>query len=427
MGDLSQPADLNADWQIDMSTYNMPSRGHPLLKETGALLRRSQPTARPRIQALSASLIREVANAAMSRKDILPFWFGESDQPTPAFIREAATASLQKGETFYTENLGRAYLREQVSAYLTDLHQTRIGADRIAMTSSGDSALMLAGQLILEPGDHVVLITPLWPNLVEMPKILSAEVTCVPLEVRQGRWTLPLEKVLAAIGPNTRMLYVNSPNNPTGWTISRDEQRILFEHCRRHGIWILADDVYERLIYRDGLRAAPSFLTLAEEDDRVIGVNSFSKAWRMTGWRVGWMVVPPSIVPNLACLIEYNTSCIPEFVQRAATAALQYGEPHVARLRSELIAARQYLIDGLRALPGIEVPESDGAMYVFLRIAGYADSLQLAKLLVEEAGLGLAPGRAFGPEGEGWLRWCYATDLKKLHLGLERLAAFLAK
>jgi aspartate/methionine/tyrosine aminotransferase len=397
-----------------------------LRKETGVLFRQDQPTARPRIQALSASLIREVANSAMSREGILPFWFGESDQSTPAFIREAAIASLQKGETFYTENLGRGYLREQVSTYLTDLHQTRIGTDRIAMTSSGDSALMLASQLILEPGDHVVLITPLWPNLVEMPKILSAEVTCVPLEVHEGRWVLPLEKVLSALSPNTRMLYVNSPNNPTGWTISRDEQRILFEHCRRHGIWILADDVYERLIYRDGLRSAPSFLTLAEEGDRVIGVNSFSKAWRMTGWRVGWMVVPPSVVAQLACLIEYNTSCIPEFVQRAAAAALQHGETHVASLRAELIAARQYLISKLRDLPGIEVPESDGAMYIFLRMAGYADSLQLAKLLVEKAGLGLAPGRAFGPEGEGWLRWCYSADLQKLRLGVERLATFLA-
>jgi aspartate aminotransferase len=177
-----------------------------LHKVTHALGQQNQPTARPRVQALSASLIREVANAAMSSKDILPFWFGESDQPTPAFIREVAAASLQKGETFYTENLGRTYLREQVSAYVTELHQTPIGVDRIAMTSSGDSGLMLASQLILEPGDHVVLITPLWPNLVEMPKILSAEVTCVPLEVREGRWTLPLEKLLAALSPNTRML-----------------------------------------------------------------------------------------------------------------------------------------------------------------------------------------------------------------------------
>jgi aspartate aminotransferase len=177
-----------------------------LHKETCAVVRKNEPTARPRIQALRASLIREVANTAMNRADVLPFWFGESDQPTPSFIREAAAASLQKGETFYTENLGRAYLREEVSGYLSELHQTRIGTDRIAMTSSGDSALMLASQLILEPGDHAVLITPLWPNLVEMPKILSAEVTCVPLEVREGRWALPLEKLLSALSPGTRML-----------------------------------------------------------------------------------------------------------------------------------------------------------------------------------------------------------------------------
>ena len=397
-----------------------------MAKESVCLLQ-DEPAPRPTIQALSASLIREVANAAMGRKDVLPFWFGESDQTTPAFIREAAIASLQKGETFYTENLGRPYLREQLSAYLTELHGTPIGVHRIAMTSSGDSALMLASQMVLEPGDRAVLVTPLWPNLVEIPKILSAEVTCVPLEVHAGRWTLPLEKLLSALTPNTRMLYVNSPNNPTGWTIGREEQRIVFEHCRRHGIWILADDVYERLIYRAELRTAPSFLTLAGEGDRVIGVNSFSKAWRMTGWRVGWMVVPPSILPRLSPLIEYNTSCIPEFVQRAAALALQQGEPEVARLRSELRAAREYVLNGLRALPGIEVPETDGGMYAFLRLAGHSDSLQLAKLLVEKAGLGLAPGRAFGPEAEGWLRWCYAAEHEKLQLGLERLGSFLAK
>jgi aspartate/methionine/tyrosine aminotransferase len=321
--------------------------------------------------------------------------------------------------------LGRPYLREALSVYLSELHGTRIGAHRLAMTSSGDSSLMLASQLVLEPGDQVVHVTPMWPNLVEIPKIMSAQVTCIPLEVRNRRWTLPLEKLLDALKPNIRMLYVNSPNNPTGWTISREEQRILLEHCRRYGIWILADDVYERLIYREGLRTAPSFLELTDEGDRIIGVNSFSKAWRMTGWRVGWMVVPPQVLPHLTPLIEYNTSCIPEFVQRAATVALQNGEPEVASLRAELIAARRYLVDALRALPGIDVPESDGAMYAFLRVEGYTDSLQLAKLLVEKAGLGLAPGRAFGPEGEGWLRWCFAAELKKLEIGVQRLAKFL--
>ncbi len=241
----------------------------------------------------SASLVRAVANAAMGREDVLPFWFGESDQPTPAFIREAAITSLRAGETFYAENLGRSYLREALSRYLTDLHHCAIGTDRIAVTASGNSALMVASQLLLEPCDRVVTITPLWPNAVEIPKVMGGQVTRVSLEARDGQWTLPLEKLLQALTPGTRMLVLNSPNNPTGWTIQRAEQRAILEHCRRHGIWILADDVYERLIYCDGMRSAPSFLTLAEENDRLIVVNSFSKAWTMTGWRVGWMVVPP--------------------------------------------------------------------------------------------------------------------------------------
>ncbi len=230
---------------------------------------------RPRF---AASLIRELANGAMERENLLAFWFGESDQATPMFIREAAIASLREGETFYTENLGRRYLRDAVARYLTGLHGRAIGVDRIAMTTSGDSALMLASQLLVNPGDRVVIVTPLWPNAVEIPKIAGAEVECVSLEVREGRWALPLERLLDALTPRTRMLVINSPNNPTGWAIGREEQRAVFEHCRRLGIWIVADDVYERLVYDEGVKSAPSFLTLAEDGDRLIVVNSFSKA-----------------------------------------------------------------------------------------------------------------------------------------------------
>ncbi len=363
----------------------------------------------------------------MHKEGLLRFWFGESDQPTPLFIREAAAASLRKGETFYTENLGRTYLRETISTYLTELHSWPIGMERIAVTSSGDSALMLASQMILDPGDRAVLVTPMWPNLVEIPRILGAESVCMPLEVSGGRWVLPMDKLLDALTPETRMLYVNSPNNPTGWTIDAEEQRTLLEHCRTRGIWILTDDVYERLIFRGSLRVASSFLSIAGEGDRVISINSFSKAWRMTGWRVGWMVVPPSLLPELASLIEYNTSCVPEFVQRAATAAIQHGEQEIECLRSELIVARKRLLGGLAVLDDVDVPVADGAMYAFLRVAGALDSVALAKLLVAEAGLGLAPGRAFGPEGEGWLRWCYATELGKIDEGVERLRRFLSR
>lgn len=375
----------------------------------------------------SPSLVREVANAAMGRSDVLPFWFGESDRPTPDFVREAAIASLHAGETFYTENLGRAYLRQAISTYLTDLHERIIGAERVAVTASGVSALMLVSQLLVGPGDPVVTVTPLWPNAVEIPKIVGGRVTCISLEVREGRWSLPLKKLLAALVPGTRMLVLNSPNNPTGWTIQREEQRAILEHCRRHRIWILADDVYERLIYTGSLRVAPSFLALAEEDDRLIVVNSFSKTWSMTGWRLGWMVVPPEILPDLAPLLEYNVSCVAEFTQRAGTVALQQGEPYVLKLRTELGETKRKLIAALRQLPALEVPEADGAMYLFLRVAGEKDSLQLAKRLIDEVGLGLAPGRAFGPEGEGWLRWCYAAEWTKIESGIERLASFLSK
>jgi aspartate aminotransferase len=375
----------------------------------------------------SPSLVRAVANAAMGREDVLPFWFGESDQPTPTFIREAAIESLRAGETFYAENLGRPFLREALSTYLTDLHHCAIGKDRIAVTASGNSALMVASQLLLAPGDRVVTVTPLWPNAVEITKIMHGQVTRVPLEVRDGQWALPLEKLLQALTPDTRMLVLNSPNNPTGWTIRRAEQQAILEHCRRHGIWILADDVYERLIFSEGMRSAPSFLTMADEHDRLIVVNSFSKAWTMTGWRVGWMVAPPEVLPDLASLLEYNVSCVSDFSQRAGAIALEQGEPYVLKMRAELTQTKSKLITALRPLPRLEIPQADGAMYLFLRVAGEEDSLRLATRLIEEVGLGLAPGRAFGPEGEGWLRWCYAADWKKNESGIERLSRFLSR
>jgi aspartate/methionine/tyrosine aminotransferase len=284
---------------------------------------------------------------------------------------------------------------------------------------------MLAAQTVLSPGDRVVAVTPLWPNITEIPKILGAEVVRVPLAVANGKWSLDLDRLLAALTPGTRMVIVNSPNNPTGWTIEEDEVDAVLAHCRRHGIWVLADDVYERLVHDPARRSAPSFLRRYQAGDRLISVNSFSKAWSMTGWRAGWLAAPEALTDDLTKLIEYNTSCIFEPVQRAATVALQQGEPEVAKLRARLMETRSFLVDALRALPGVVVPEAGGAMYVFFRIEGQDDTLALAKRLVEEAGLGLAPGGAFGPEGDGWLRWCHATEMGKLRDGVARLRGFL--
>jgi aspartate/methionine/tyrosine aminotransferase len=380
-------------------------------------------SARAAVQSLSASRIREVANAGMGDPDVLPFWFGEPDEVTPAFIRDEAAASLARGETFYTQNFGIPELRDAIAAYVSRMHRATEPAS-IAVTASGMSALMLAVEAIVAPGDRVVVVTPLWPNLVEIPKILSARVHCVPLSFSSNGWALDLERLLAALTPDTRMLMLNSPNNPTGWTLTRDEQRALLAHCRRHGIWIVADDVYERL-YFAGDGCAPSFLEAADPDERVISTNSFSKAWSMTGWRLGWIVAPLSLMSDLGKLIEYNTSCSPVFVQRAGVAAVERGEPAVRRTLDRLSAARDYLIDALSRLPGIEVAYPAGAMYAFFRVAGLTDSLAFCKQLVREARLGLAPGSAFGPEGEGFVRWCFASERERLADGVARLAGFL--
>ena len=377
------------------------------------------------VDELPGSKIREVANAALGRSDVLAFWFGESDEPTPAFIRDAAAASLAAGETFYSHNLGLPELREAVAGYTSALHG-RVDADRIAVTSSGVSALMLATQALVGAGDEVVAVVPVWPNITAQPTILGAHVKRVALKVQGGAWRLDMAALLAAITDRTTMLLVNAPNNPTGWTLTRAEQQTILAHCRRTGTWIVADEVYERVFFGEGLACAPSFLDIADADDRLVVVHSFSKSFLMTGWRVGWMVAPVRVIEAMAKLIEFNTSCAPVFVQRAALAALAGAADFVPGMVQGLRRCRDTLLPQLAALPGVEVAVPEGGMYAFFRVAGQHDSFAFAKRLVADAGLGLAPGVAFGPEAEGWLRWCFASkDPARLSLGVERLARVL--
>ena len=384
--------------------------------------------ARAVVRGLRASKIREVANAGLARNDVLAFWFGEPDEVTPAFIRQAGVDALHAGETFYTHNLGIPELREAIASYVTRLHRP-VGVDNIAVTNSGMSALMLTTQALVGPGDRVIAVTPLWPNLVEVPKILGAAVECVQLQFGDAGWTLDLDRLLGALTPGTRAVYINSPNNPTGWTLDAAGQRAILGHCRRYGIWIVADDAYERLCYEGGRRGdvAPSFLDLSETGDRVVSTNTFSKSWLMTGWRLGWIVAPGELIPDLAKLVEYNTSCAPPFVQRAGVVAVTNGDSVIAQTVLRLRRARDVLHAALQATPRIEAVAPKGAMYAFFRVAKLTDSLDFCKRLVAETGLGLAPGIAFGPEGEGFVRWCFASSEARLVDGVDRLRRFLAR
>lgn len=382
---------------------------------------------REAIHNLEASKIREVANAGLGRGDVLAFWFGESDEVTPKVIRQAAIDSLQQGETFYAHNLGLPELREAVARYTSALHPA-IEASRVAITSGGVNALMLAVQALVDAGDEVVAVTPVWPNLTAQPAILGARVRSVPLVPKAGQWTLELDALRAAVTPATKLLIVNAPNNPTGWTLTRAEQQAILDHCRRTGTWILADEVYERLYFEATPKeCAPSFLDIAVPEDRLVVAHSFSKSFLMTGWRLGWLVLPPALMEGMGKLIEFNTSCASVFTQRAGIAALAHSQEITPRVVAHLKACRDTLVPLLADIPGIQVAPARGGMYAFFRLEGFDDSLALAKRLVAEAGLGLAPGSAFAPEAQGWLRWCFASkDPQRLVQGVERLKSWLA-
>ena len=315
---------------------------------------------------LEESLIRQVANAGIGRSDVLKFWFGESDEVTPSFIREAAARSLSEGETFYAHNLGLAELREAIAAYCSGLRcegAAPVGADRIAVTSGGVNALMLAVQAVVDAGDEVVAVTPVWPNLTAQPAIMGAQVRCVSLKPVAGRWQLDIDELLAAVTPQTKLLIVNSPNNPTGWTLSRAEQEVLLAHCRRTGTWILADEVYERLYYEASPNGcAPSFLDIALPDDRLMVAHSFSKSFLMTGWRLGWLVLPAAFTAHMGKLIEFNTSCAPVFIQRAGVVALQRTDEVTPQVVAHLKSCRDTLVPLLQAVPGVEVAAAPGGI-----------------------------------------------------------------
>jgi aspartate aminotransferase len=375
---------------------------------------------RPAIAALPASKIGEVAAVGFGDPAIVPLWFGEGDLPTPSFIGDAAIAALRDGQTFYTHKRGIPALRQAIADYLTRLHEKPVGAERVVVTSAGMSAIMLACQILVEPGDNIVIVSPVWPNINASVEALGGEARAVPLTATpEGGWRLEIERVTGACDQRTRAIFVNSPSNPTGWMWSREEAETLLAFARQRGIWLMSDEVYERIVYDRPV--ALSLLDIADPADRIIVINSFSKSWAMTGWRLGWMVTSEALHPVLDKLIEFNTSGAPTFLQPAAVAALRDGEEFVAGMVERCRAGRDIVMAGLAGFARVRAVRPDGAFYAFFRVDGMSDSLEFAKDLVRRRKVGLAPGAAFGPAGEGYLRLCFASSPERLAEALERL------
>lgn len=381
------------------------------------------PDISPTVQQLQTSLIRKLANSGMGREGVIPLWFGEPDVVTPDFIREAAKAAIDAGQTFYQPNVGIPPLRLAIVTYMNNLYKTSIDVDNIIVTSSGMAALAVAAQCVISHGDRIVIPSPIWPNLPSLPQILAADVVRVPIKPINKQWTLDLDELFAACASGTKALLINSPNNPTGWMLSDAEQHRILDFCRERNIWLVADEVYNRITY-DRLYA-PTFADKVTEDDNYLIVNSFSKAWAMTGWRLGWLTAPIRLKPALETLVEYNFSCIFAPTQFAGIAALEQGEPFIKASMNRYKAALDLLVNRFAEFPRVFFPKPHAAFYGFFAVDGVTDSYAFAEEALLETGVGLAPGAAFGPEGEGYLRICYAKDTRIIEDALERLSPML--
>jgi len=375
------------------------------------------------------SRIRELAEIAMGMPDVLRLYFGESNQATPRFIQDAAMRALAEGFTFYTENAGLPSLRRAIAEYYFRLHNVAIDpSSEIVVTNSGVQTLNVGIRCVLDPGDEAIVLTPAWPNGSSIVQLVNAVPRQVAQPLRGSRYTIDFDALEQTITPRTRLLLYTSPSNPLGWVATAEEQHNLIEFTRRHGLWLMADEVYERLDYR-GIPGdiVPSILRVARREDAVIAIQSFSKSYCMTGWRLGWMVARSDLALRATQLNEFIISCAPSFVQRAAETALADGEPFIRDLVARLKNNRDLCLSRLRGMSGVTVPEPDGAFYLFPHIEGLNDSFDFCKRLLVETGVGLAPGEAFGAGGEGSVRICYAAEPLILESAMERLGNFLAR
>ncbi|MDX2179251.1 MAG: pyridoxal phosphate-dependent aminotransferase [Bryobacteraceae bacterium] len=378
--------------------------------------------------AVPYSRVRELAEIAMRKEaagdKVYKLYFGESNQPTPEFIKRAAEKALRDGHTYYTSNAGTLSLREALARYYSRHHAVELDPSReIVITASGVQALNVAIRCTLDPGDEAIVLTPAWPNGSAIVQMANAVVKQYAQPLIGNRFGIDFDALEAMVTPRTRLLLYTSPSNPLGWVATAEEQQALLDFARRHSLWLMADEVYERLNFTvagNGV-AVPSILRLATRDDAVIVVQSFSKSYCMTGWRLGWFVARADLAKRAAEFNEFIVSCPAHFTQKAAESALDWGDKFVEEFVAKLRGNRDLCVAALAKMPGWTIPSPEGAFYLFPRVAGLTDSFALCRRILEETGVGLAPGVGFGAGGEGSVRLCYAADREVLEPALERL------
>ena len=400
------------------------------------MLDRTRPVAADVVVGLRAAVsteppsgIVETYNYAQGKPGVIPLWVGEGHLPTPDFICAAAIASLKAGDTFYTWQRGLPELRQALADYHGRLYRFKADPENFYVCQSGMQSVQLAMQATLAPGDEIIIPSPAWPNYAAPLRMMHIKPVEVLMEFARGGWRLDLDRLFAAVTPKTKAFLLNTPSNPLGRVMSVGEIIAIRDFARRHGLWIIADEVYARFSYPpDGRRGAlaPSFLEYCDPDERIIFCNTFSKNWAMTGWRVGWLIAPKVMGQAIENLVQYNTSGTTTFLQHGCIAALEHGEAFLAEQVERAARGRDIICDTLAPAPGIEFARPEGAFYLFFRIEGGGDSAALSRRLIDETGVGCAPGSAFGLGGEGFLRLCFARREEDVTEAAARLASWLA-
>ena len=385
---------------------------------------------RPMAASLPESGIIEVVNYGRERPGLIPFWAGEGDLPTPDFICDAAIDALRAGHTFYTYQRGIPELRQAVADYLQRHFAVAVGAERIIIVASGMQGIVETMQAVAGPGDEVVVISPVWPNIYAAIQMQEATAKSVILQADTDNncWRLDLDQLFDSCNSKTKAIFINTPGNPTGWLMTEADMLAVRDFARQHGIWIIADEVYSQFVYNHHRPTATSFLEVTGPDDRLIVTNTFSKNWSMTGWRIGWVVIPQAEVLGQVYenLVQYTTSGVPAFLQHGCVTALNDGDDYIKQLVERCQQGRDIVCTGLTQVPSVSFVHPQSAFYLFFQVANQPDSMALAKHLVDKANVGLSPGVAFGPGGKKFMRICFAASHEMLREGVERLANALS-
>lgn len=377
-----------------------------------------------RINQIKLNQIADIADLARDNPNVIKLWIGESDLPTPDFIKQASVSALHAGHTRYTYSLGIPALREALSRYHKRHWNVNIDIDRFSITAGGVQAVMQALQAILNPGDEVIIPVPAWPNQIEIAGIVGGVVVPVSYRTKaSGGFTLELDDLFAAVTAKTKAIILNSPSNPTGWVMPKEQMLAVRDFARERGLWIISDEVYTHFTYDGSL--IPSFLQICEPTDRLIVTNTFSKNWCMTGWRMGWLVFPKGMSLVFDNLSQYNTTSVATFLQYGAIAALDEGDGFIKTLVERSAKGREIICSALDRLPNVRVFWPEGAFYFFFSVTGMESGYRMARQILQETSVGVAPGSAFGPGGEAFLRVCFAVDPALITEATQRLEGFL--